>query len=186
MEKLDIVKEFNSNLKSRMTNHHLASMYLTLFALLPDEDLRDTLENVMNDYKKSKEEGGWFYLFHKSIRQCDFFIDLSLLQHKNKLTKEQEKERKRLLNKRHKEFDKYCPNHSKEEYDELEKKPHRQKDLMELKKLNTLFHNKDEISRGGIFDCLLWDLIHLDKENELKDILELTFKICNNVKYVKG
>jgi hypothetical protein len=88
-------------------NPPLSSIYLSIFRLIPKDDLCFILEQYKEIYKNDKEKNIWFYKFHKSIRQSDF-IDL--------------------------------PN-------------------------------------GGVFDSILWNLIHLDKKDILFNAMERVFKI---------
>jgi len=172
----DIVNEFKNSIRHRILNSDLSHMYKLLFNLYTDEELEETLNIFLVMYQEDKEN--WFYHFHKSIRQTDFFTGLRVTKHVNKLTPEQIKRRNELLEKRRQEASQFCPNGSDEEYAILNAKPERKADLAELRALNTLFNNEDEISNGGIFDSFLWCLISIDSKNELKNAMELTFRIC--------
>ena len=94
----DIVKVFKENLKNKMTD--IGSLYHHIFSILPEEDLKEILESWLTEYNEDKEN--WFYYFHKSIRQCDFF-GLSLHRYVDRLTDEQYKRRNELLKIRNKQ-----------------------------------------------------------------------------------
>lgn len=172
----NIVKEFKDGIKNRILDSDLSHMYKLLFNLHNDEELKTLLERYRSEYQNNKES--WFYQFHKSIRQTDYFKNFRVLKRVNKLTPEQAERREEILLKRQKNRSQYCPNDSDDEYRILNAMPETISDLNELKKLNTLYLNEDEIHNGGIFDSFLWCLISMDNKNELKSVMELTFRIC--------
>lgn len=173
--KYDIVKEFKDYLKNRFTNDSLAFMYKNLFDLFTNEELKAKLEYWMTQYEEHKSE--WFFYFHKSIRQTDFFYNVSVYRSEDRLTDEQRTRRKQLLNKRHKMIEDLCPNDTDEEHKALKENVEWKTEGKELQGLNSLLNHEERIS-GGIFDSMLWELIHLDSKNELQSAFEYCFKIC--------
>lgn len=157
---LEMIKEFKHDLKKRFNNDTLGHMFYHLFDLFTDEELNQVLTYYMGRYKENKED--WFYEFHKSIRQTDFFTSLTVIRTGNALTSEQEEQRKALK----KKLGASLPNYQAVT-----------PELIEYKRLNNLANKKEVVSYGGLFDSLLWNLIHLDEKNELKSIFERIFKI---------
>ena len=49
----------------------------------------------------------------------------------------------------------------------------------ELRQLNKKYRHLKEVSVAGVADAILYSVIHLDEKNELKDVMEITFKICS-------
>lgn len=175
----NIVKEFKNILKTK--NSDISVIYHHLFSILPEEDLKLSLEYLLTEYNEDKEN--WFYYFHKSIRQGDFF-DLSLHRYVNKLTDEQREKRSELLkirNKQYKEeFKVQNPDEKMEEYRIFNQRPDRVESFNELSKLNRIMRTEEEFSISGHLDMILWNSIHIDKEDELKSVMERTFKICSD------
>ena len=66
-----------------------------------------------------------------------------------------------------------------EEYRIFNQRPDRVESLNELSKLNSILRTEEDFGISGHLDMLLWNTIHLDKDNELQSILERTFKICS-------
>ena len=177
---VEILKEFKDVLKRNSSD--ISSMYHHLFSILSEEELTKILIDLQNIYNEDKED--WFYSFHKSIRQCDFFGDnLQSYRIINKLTEEQTKRRRELMNIRKNQFDtefkSLSPEEKMEDYLEFNKREDRVESLKELKILNDLYRTKEEVSIAGHLDMLLWNTIHLDRENELQKIFERTFKLIS-------
>ena len=133
---------------------------------MTEEELNEVLEYWQGEYKKNEY---WFGGFHKSIRQTDFFGG-SYFKRVNKLTPEESVRRYEILDIR----SKYRRECGKIEltFDEI---PHAD----ELRKLNTKMRQEEEVPVGAIGDVFLYDLIHLDKNNDLMKCMEIAFKICS-------
>ena len=176
MMKTNILSEFKTNLKNIQTYRfeHISSMYHHLFSLLTDEELSEILETWKDEYNKDKED--WFYYFHKSIRQTDFFNNIRAYRVIDKLTDDQRTRRQFLL---HKRMDQLKEHDTDEEFIALRQTEEWKNDLKELQKLNSILYTEDEFSIAGHLDMLLWNTIHLDTENYLKNIFERTFKIVS-------
>lgn len=175
--KYDIVQEFKNGLRNRIIDSDLSHMYKLLFNLVEEEELKGILEAYQKEYNADKEY--WFASFHKAIRQCDFINGVRVLKHKNLITPEQSKRRDEILQKRSKLRKEILKTDSDEEYEQLKATPNWKEDFEELKTLNGLMQNEEEIHRGGIFDAFLYSIICLDRKNELMNVMELTFKICS-------
>lgn len=173
----NLVKEFKSQLKEK-SGDYIINMYDHLFSLLTEDELNELLEVWFNEYKVND---GWYFLFHKSIRQTDFFNNIHAYRIIDRLTPEQRKRRLELITIRKKEYKKYEEefpyDHDMIEYKKFNNSPERIKSSDELKTLNSLMRTEDECSIGGHLDMLLWNTIHLDDKDELKNIFERTFKL---------
>lgn len=157
-----VVTEFKDCLRRRFKNGHLSMLYTQLFSLFNDEELFQVLEYFKSRYAmdKSEEKDEWFFEFHKSIRQTDFFSGIQITK-QTILSTEDEKKRKKL----YRNLDESAP--------DFKNSP----EWIELMRLQKLRNTREVFGSGGIFDSLLWNLIHLDTDNELKTILERVFKI---------
>lgn len=174
-----IVLEFKNLLESNHSD--ITSLYRHIFCIMSDERLSETLEYYKTLYQEDKEN--WFYLFHKSIRQSDFFgNDVLSYRIVNMLTDEQKTRREELLkiwDNQYKEFKKKNEDEDYAKYKEFRKLPECVEVSTELQKLNGIMKTKEETRISGHLDMILWNTIHLDKDNELQTILETTFKICS-------
>jgi hypothetical protein len=177
---VNILTEFKDSL-NKCTTPYLGAMYHHLFSILSDEELTELLTYHQSVYNEDKE--GWFYQFHKSIRQCDFFgNDLLSYRTVNMLTEEQTKRReelRKIWDGQYKDWKKKNGNEDFEKYKIFRRLPECVVVYEELHKLNKIKNTKEDIQITGHIDMLLWNTIHLDTENELQKILERTFKICS-------
>lgn len=174
----NIFSEFK-DLLNKCTTPYIGEMYNHLFSIMGEEELTELLTYYQSVYKKNKED--WFYRFHKSIRQTDFFDNLSAYRRVDKLTEEQNKRRvelQKMWDKQCKKFKKENPDEDWDKYKEFRRLPGNQTILNELKELGSISRTQEEVSINGNLDMILWNTIHLDTENELQKILERTFKIC--------
>lgn len=178
--KINIITEFKKNLKERINNPYLASVYLTLFSLLTDEELLNVFECYKSDYEEDKEE--WFSGFHKALRQGDFFHMIRGYRVVDKLTDEQHKRRNFLLAELKRMRKEYTPSEElevfKTENTLLKAMPEYVKLREELFELNGLLNSQENVRISGVLDSILWCVVQLDEENELADVMELTFKMC--------
>lgn len=157
-------EEFLDQLKSH-SGSDISEIYRHLFTSMESGSLEFTLTEI----KEGMEDENWFYLFHKSIRQTDFFGS-HYVEYRLDLTSEEEKQRMRDL-------DKEIPRElrlygSKEEIessglnDEIE----------EYRRIRRKSNIERRRSISGNLDMALWNLIHLDKENFLERFFEKFFK----------
>ena len=157
----NILNEFNNNLRE-IINSPLSNIYITLFSIIPEDEFISHLEYLKGEYEKEPDD--WFYYLHKSIRQTYFFgNNLSAFILVNKLTEEEKKVRDFLLN------------------DPLVERDLRVRkitpEIKELSLLNKKANAKNDIQISGILDIILYNLIHLDIEQDLKNAMEKTFKL---------
>jgi len=158
----------------------LVAIYHHLFSLIEPSELETYLQYLKDvatgkdSYYKKSGKKEWFHSFHKSVRQTDFFNGV-FRKRDESLTENELAEYRFLLNKV-----------SKEEY------------VKESKVVGQLFNDeykrfldlstrkrsfKTDKNVGGHIDMILWNMIHVDKGNELKEILErvFTYKLKSNV-----
>lgn len=168
-----LLTEFKSELKTkRQFGDEIVEMYHHLFSLLSDEDLTSILEGWFEHFKS---DHGWYFQFHKSIRQTDFFNNIRAYSIIDKLTPEQNKRRSELLSLRIEMRKKHGEKNEMDDdtFSEYKKLGD------ELFELNSLQQTKEPLEINGHLDMLLWNTIHLDSKDVLKDIFERTFKLCS-------
>lgn len=138
---------------------HIAFMYYSLFSILEEENLNNTIDRWEEDYKEHPDE--WFWMLHKEIRQVDWFMSDGIRAYRQKslLTPQEDRRRRDII------FQIVMTD------GELEPELKR-----ELKDLNTKFHHKKEFEITGKLDSLLWNLIHIDEKQILHDTLIKYFK----------
>ena len=153
----ELTEKFLSGLKSH-SGSDISEIYRHLFICMRKEDL----ENTLSILKESVHEENWFYLFHKSIRQTDFYEGVHVSEIKD-IRSDQEKNRMEELRK-------ILPFHP------FTNAVNSERALLmdlesEMKEFRSLYRkSKAEESRGigGNLDMCLWNLIHLDKDDFLK------------------
>lgn len=153
-------KEFYDTLslyaKNRSENVvSILEMYKHCFKCLEEKDLETFLEITHNDFKKEPDH--WFFIFHKSIRQTDFFDSVYRIDVENTLTEDEKKELAQLV----------------ENIFSENKRTSEEKDRYRL--LNSKSRKETRESLGGHVDMILWNLIHVDSENLLESVLKATF-----------
>jgi hypothetical protein len=191
---LKVSEIFIENLKAFSRENSLGSIYFNLFIFLSDDELSEQISYLYDLYKGEdsyfKEYGveNWFFLFHKSIRQGDFFSNIKGYRIENKLNESQKLELKSLQSEMSRIRETHVYKLTRERNTEEDLKKHEEsydllnklseyKDLREkVVNLNKIKNSKVDISLGGASDSILWNLIHLDKENGLHKIFLRTFK----------
>ena len=162
-----LTEQFLYNLKEH--NSDISSVYLSLFQLL-DKDILEyqliylkELSEGNNPYFKENGKENWFNIFHKSVRQTDFFSDCYIKRKYSLLTDDEEKELKFLRNKvREKGYNK--KNNDQTFTDEFRY----YLDLSNKKNRESI-----DVDISGSLDSILWNTIHVDEKN----VLYITFKI---------
>lgn len=162
-------EKFLNKLKS--SNSDLSEIYRHLFTCMESESLESTL-NYLKDEVKNE---GWFFTFHKSMRQTDFFNDVYVSYEVNHQTEDDVKR----LN----ELRKVLPFYGEKGriWEDVVKSEDAkelgfEKELNEWRKLKSKAKVEKRRSIGGNLDMALWNLIHLDKENFLGELIENFFK----------
>lgn len=176
-QKPNLVKIFRKTLNSR--NDDLSSLYHHIFSILSDQDLEDHLKFMM-EIKDGKcdfiNPDDWFYQFHKSIRQTDFFDKCQIIVEDPQISEDESTELDNLKN----ELNQFLKGFSTEQkkilggnYKILEK--HRPDDYKRLRELNfkKLKTRTDPIS--GHLDMILWNAIHIDSDGVLMKVLKRAF-----------
>lgn len=164
-----LTEQFLYNLKEHKSD--ISNVYLGLFSLLTKDELEYTL-NYLNDLKNGddpyfKEYGkeNWFQLFHKSVRQTDFFSDCFQKRKYSLLTDDEEKELRFLRNKvREKDYNKRGEDQTfNDEYKYY-------LDLSSKKNRESM-----DVDISGTLDGILWSTIHVDEKNVLIVVFKTTF-----------
>lgn len=155
--------EFLDQLRSH-SGSDISEIYRHLFTSMESGSLESTLMEIKEDIKNEN----WFYRFHKSIRQTDFFGS-HYVGYSVDLTNEEEKQRIDDLGKEiPRELRLYG---TKEEIESsgLEEQ------FAEYKRIRRKSNVERRRSISGNLDMALWNLIHLDKENFIMNFFEKFF-----------
>ena len=152
----------------KMKNPYVVDIYLHLFRMMDEEKLERELEYLFqlsegkDEFFKKSGKDDWFYIFHKSIRQTDFFQGCYQKKKVELVTDLERKEFKFLWNKIHeKGYDKTAE--PKEEGYSFSNEYRRYLDLHDRIRRET-----EEESICGHLDMILWNTIQIDN-NELYD-----------------
>ncbi len=166
---------FKENLISLAKKEHIGTIYYQLFSLKTDIELQEELEYLYtlyqgtDDYFKTNSIDCWFEIWHKSIRQTDYFYNCYITNNINLVTDDERKEFKYLLNKcRDKNFSKTEGKEDNKLFNETYNRYLRLHSIMS--------REKKEVSINGKLDSILWNTINLDNENKLMDLFIKTFK----------
>jgi hypothetical protein len=165
---MKLVEEFKAALKLRVEDSDLRYLYEKLLfgIFMSEEDLNDVLTYQMSQYKYHPD--CWFTMFHKEIRQTDFF-EGNYVKVTNSMTDAEAKRRNEILKSRS-DFRKKNPNLVNKS-----EQPHTD----ELRTLNSLMTTLVEVPVAGLMSGFLHSIICLDNKGELKNAMEITFKICS-------
>ena len=169
-----MVQEFNKNLAEQTS--YLGSLYRHIFWILPENELSKLLECWKQIYIQDNEF--WYSTIHKSIRQGDVF-NIRAYQEVNKLTPKQKlrlSEIRITYDEQYEDFKKQFPNEDIKDYHIFNQSPTRLATLNQLRTLNDIACTKVPHEISGHLDMILWNTIHIDENNLLKQMLEKTFK----------
>ena len=158
-------------LKESANKEYISVIYYQLFSTLNTKDLDADIEWVKSlhdgtdDFFKDSGKNNWFAIWHKQIRQTDYFRNCYKRNHAPILTDAERKEFKFLRHEVYKDgYKKHDENgFFKEEYK-------RYLWLHERNRRETL-----EDSINGKLDSILWNTIWLDKEDILYKIFKRVF-----------
>jgi len=155
--KNELAVRFREQLQLWCKVEHIGVLYAQLFSLKTDDELQQELEYLYtlykgtDDYFKTDSIDCWFIIWHKSIRQCDYFNDCYKANSIDLVTDDERKEFKFLANKcRAKDFSK-----------------------TEGKADNQLFNETYKSIGDNIFDLDIWcspDIYNSLKEKEYKGL----------------
>jgi hypothetical protein len=169
----------------------------------------DVLENALKRAYGKRRTGGWFYEFHKSIRQVGMYTNCFQLNPDSLLTKAEKKELETLnaeLQVVHKKMHDFEFNELRKtiiipaetdptyvqkqaEYEVAYKKKDRElwpkEKSTRRRELMREASNTEKVSINGKLDSVLWLLVHVDKDNTLHDTLKKTFEAFAEAKRKK-
>jgi hypothetical protein len=154
------------------TDGELYAIYYHLFSILPIEKLEVQLQSYKqladgkDHFFKAEGKKIWYGVFHKAIRQCDFFNDTYVKTTIEIMTDLEKQELRFLMSKVRTEG--YVKDG--QEGQMFNDEYRRYLELHEMKR----DENKEK-SIGGHLDMILWHTIHLDKKNVLKKVMEVAF-----------
>jgi len=181
MDKQLLVKIFLDKLRNATDS--IGICYYRLFEIQSIQSLESTFEWLYSEYinqkNSPKEEQIWFYLFHKSIRQTDFFSGCTKTTRESLLTLEEETELITLAENINAEWRKVNPELEGAEpnltiYEYFRRThPENYKRYHELKAKR---QNVETKNISGSLDSVLWNLIHLDNDNFLMLSMLRSFK----------
>lgn len=143
--------------------------YWNMFSIMQNSN-PDFLEYIIRDYKKDPED--FFRVFHKSLRQVDFFENCAVIE--PRISKSEMELRSKAL--------RYCMKHRRDEnghpYEDYDKKDPTYVKYQELiPKLNTklrTYNIKEDIC--GHLDSVLYSLISEDNQGLLYQYMDKFFK----------
>lgn len=169
---------FKETLVRECKGSHIANIYHHLFSLRTEDDLTADLEYIFSLYNgtdshfKLDSKNCWFAIWHKSVRQTDYF---KYCYQTNNLPLVSDKERAEFTFLNHK---RNKPGYSKTEgkaEGDLFNAQH-----MRFLKLHEMVRRENaEDSITGRLDSILWEIIHVDKTNFLYDLFVQVFDEVN-------
>lgn len=149
-------------------------VYWNLFTLL-EMTKPDFLKYIIDEYKKDNED--FFRVFHKSMRQCDFFGDDYMVVENRPLTEDEYERRKELIKER-KEMRKNFGGETIEEQDKIYDVPEYIKSGKELGRLNLKQNRKHIVdSIGGHLDSIFYQTITSDNKGSLYEYMTSFFEL---------
>lgn len=153
--------EFLNQLKSH-SGSSISEIYRHLFTAMESGNLEIILDCILADIEKED----WFYFFHKSIRQTDFF-DGVFVRYQVETRSEKEilrtKELEEIIPKTIRIYGPVDGDSFSEEY-------------REYKNLRRKSNSERERNVGANLDMALWNLIHLDRGDFLMKFMEKFFR----------
>ncbi len=165
---------FKELLDELCKTEYIGIIYSHLFSLRTEEELEEDLAYLYTLYKgtdsywKKDSIDGWFAIWHKSIRQCDYFHNC-FQTNTIELVTADERARFKFLG--HKV--------RTEGYDKKDgKDPNKlfNDEYSEYLKLSSKIRREDaDDSINGRLDSMLWNLVHVDQDNKLMKLFRRTF-----------
>jgi len=169
MKEFPLRQEFLDLLKSH-SGSDISECYRHLFSSMEARNLENTLEYL----RTQMDDEHWFYSFHKSMRQTDFFQDAYVPYFINTQT---EKDMQRM-----EELKKILPLYKDKSWGGIVKSDEAKrlgldKELKEYQFIRKKGSVEQRRAISGHLDMVLWNLVHLDKDNFLKRAIERFFKL---------
>jgi hypothetical protein len=153
-------------------NTEISEVYRHIFSCMEMERIEEMLKYLQGEVNNED----WFYSFHKSMRQTDFFGYLNVPYTINTQT---ESDQKRL-----EELSQVLPFHGKKGRiweDVVNSEEAKELGLEEEMNEFRFLKGKSKIEKkrnvSGHMDMILWNLIYMDKTNFLKVFIERFFKL---------
>ena len=166
----ELLKNFRNN---NFSNNDLNSVYYHLFSCMDIERLEKELEYALelsqgkDSYFKEDGKENWFYIFHKSMRQTDFFDEI-YREKENEFTKD-EKSRLRFLRET-------CKAEGYVKESEVKGELFTKEYTEYLALAEKWRRRKETVSLGGHLDMILWNMIHVDTKEVLVNALKFLFE----------
>lgn len=158
-------EKFLDELKSH-SGSDIAEIYRHLFTCMESR----TLENILTHLKNGVNNEHWFFTFHKGMRQTDFYGDVYVEYKVDVRTDEEQKRMKELR----KILPMYPVSNAVKTEEAIDKGL--ENEMKEFRSLNKKSTTEKRRSIGGNLDMVLWNLIHLDKDNFLERFIVKFFK----------
>jgi hypothetical protein len=172
MDQFPLREALLQELKSYSGSDHPSEMYRHIFSCMEAE----SLELLLRDLKSQVNDENWFYSFHKSMRQTDFFNEIYVHYTTNVQT---ESDLKRLD-----ELRQILPFYTekgviwKDVIDSEEAKSlGLEKEVKEFRFLKGKAKKEERRIISGHLDMLLWNLIHMDSTDFIRKFIERFFKL---------
>jgi hypothetical protein len=160
-----IKEKFLTELKSH-SGSDIAEIYRHLFTCMESRRLENTLTFLKDDVNNED----WFFSFHKSMRQTDFYDDV-FVSYTVDCRSNEEKERMGELKKL---LPMYPVSNAVKTEDAINMGL--ENEMNEFRNLNRKSMVEKRRNIGGNLDMTLWNLIHLDKDNFLQKFIQNFFK----------
>lgn len=165
-------EDFLQELKTYSLSDHPSEVYRHIFSCMEAE----SLELLLQELRSRVSDEDWFFYFHKSMRQTDFFNDVYVHYTINTQT---ESDLKRI-----EELRQILPSYAEKGKiwkdvinSEESKSLGLEKELKELRFLVGKSKKEERRRVSGHLDMVLWNLIHMDNTEFLKKFIERFFKL---------
>lgn len=162
-------EEFLNHLRSH-SGSDISECYRHLFICMEAENLENTLKYLQTQM----DDENWFYSFHKSMRQTDYFNEIYVTYYENEQT---DKDLQRMD-----ELKKILVMYKGVVWDQIPdsekcRKLNLEKELDEYRSIRRKASVEKRRSISGNLDMVIWNLVHLDKDDFLKRVIEGFFKV---------
>jgi len=172
MNQFPLREAFLRELKNYPGSDHISEVYAHAFSCMEAESLEHLLQNLKSVVGKED----WFFYFHKSMRQTDFFDGVYVHYTTNVQT---ESDLKRI-----EELRQILPSYSEKGKiwkdiinSEEAKSLGLEKEVKEFRFLIGKSKKEERRSISGHLDMILWNLIHMDSTDFIRNFIERFFKL---------
>ncbi len=174
-----LLSKFKDELTKWCKTDSLGIIFYQLFSLKTNDELQSELEYLYTLYKgtdsyfKKSSIDCWFAIWHKSIRQCDYFDNCYQNNKVELISKEERAEFKFLMSKvREKEFSKTDGKADGKLFNDAYNR------YLQLREIVRREEKHDSIN--GKMDSILYNAICIDSKNMLYETFIKTFNQSNN------